>query len=127
SLRHNNWRDSVYNSSIIINLVGKAHDHIGKATERDYYYANFDLLKEIYNEFLKSSASIFIHISSLAAIEEYESNSYLDEKYPSNPHSFYGKSKREGELWLLSQKLPYGKKIIILRPPMVHGPGDKGN
>src|SRR5690606_36290322 len=31
------------------------------------------------------------------------------------------------EQWLMKQELPENKKLIILRPPMVHGPGDKGN
>ncbi|UZJ66447.1 sugar nucleotide-binding protein [Sphingobacterium sp. KU25419] len=44
-----------------------------------------------------------------------------------NPVSCYGKSKRAAEEWLLEQALPLGKKLIILRPPMVHGSGDKGN
>src|SRR5690606_10609542 len=46
---------------------------------------------------------------------------------PCNPASWYGKSKRAAEEWLLAQDVPEGKKLIILRPPMVHGPGDKGN
>jgi len=127
SLRSNDWQNRLRESDVVINLVGKAHDHRGTAKERDYYYANLDLLKEIYNQFTKSSASLFIHVSSLAALEEYESNDYLDERSPCNPHSFYGKSKRDAEKWLLVQSIPEGKKVIILRPPMVHGPGDKGN
>ncbi|WP_160069580.1 NAD-dependent epimerase/dehydratase family protein [Sphingobacterium bovisgrunnientis] len=127
SLRSEDWRFQLSTAKVIINLVGKAHDHKGTAIESDYYYANFDLLKEIYNEFIKSSASLLIHISSLAAVEEFESNDYLDEMASCNPKSFYGKSKREAEKWLLDQSIPRSKKIIILRPPMIHGPGDKGN
>ncbi|WP_313359959.1 sugar nucleotide-binding protein, partial [Empedobacter sp.] len=72
-------------------------------------------------------AKLLIHISSLAAIEEFESNTPLLEDHKANPQSFYGKSKRVAEEWLLEQNLPSSKKIIILRPPMVHGPSDKGN
>lgn len=127
SLRRSDWKQNLGESGVIINLVGKAHDHKGIAKERDYYYANVDLLKDVYSEFIKSSASLLIHISSLAAVEEFESNDYLDEKASCNPKSFYGKSKREAEKWLLNQSIPRSKKIIILRPPMIHGPGDKGN
>lgn len=76
---------------------------------------------------MTSDAKLFIHISSLAAIEEFENNTPLLEDHKANPQSFYGKSKRAAEEWLLGQNLPSRKKIIILRPPMVHGPGDKGN
>jgi len=127
SLRNENWRNKLENFDIFINLVGKAHDHNKIATEADFYNANLNLTKDIFNAFLKSDGYLFIHISSLAALEEFESTQPLTEDDICNPNSWYGKSKREAEIWLMNQKLPKNKKIIILRPPMVHGPGDKGN
>src|SRR5690606_3854836 len=118
SLRNSAWEKNIDNSNVFINLIGKAHDHKGKATKDEYYYVNVKLLKNIFEEFIKSSASLFIHISSLAAVEEFESTRPLDEKAFCNPISWYGKSKREAEEWLLNQKLPEGKKLIIIRPPM---------
>src|SRR5690606_4380484 len=73
SLRTKGWQEQVSSASVIVNLVGKAHDHKGTATERDYYYANFGLAKEVFQVFIESSASLLIHISSLAALEEFES------------------------------------------------------
>jgi len=127
SLRDPKWRQFDFNVDCIINLVGKAHDHKGEATEEDYYYANLQLAKEVFEAFVLSEAKLLIHISSLAALEEFESDKALSEKDECNPISWYGKSKRAAEQWLLKQELPPDKKLIILRPPMVHGPGDKGN
>lgn len=127
SLRDENWRSQISNAEVIVNLVGKAHDHKGTATEQDFHYANVDLAKEIFNEFLKSNAKLLIHISSIAAQEEFESSKPLKEENQYHPFSSYGKTKREAEEWLLQQNLPEKKKLIILRPPMVHGEGDKGN
>lgn len=110
-----------------INLIGKAHDHGGKATEEDYFYANYELVKILFNHFMASASRLFVHISSLAAIAEFESDHPLVESDPCHPHSAYGRSKRAAEEWLLQQVLPPEKKIVIVRPPMVHGPGDKGN
>lgn len=127
SLRKISWKDEVQSSNVIVNLVGKAHDHKGTATEQDFYYANTELAKEIFEVFINSDAKLFIHISSLAALEEVESETALTEDAMPHPLSWYGKSKRAAEEWLLQQALPKGKQLIILRPPMVHGPGDKGN
>lgn len=128
SLRHKNWCSEIEDkTNIFINLVGKAHDHKGSATAEDFFYANVELTKNIYNAFLQSSAKAFIHISSIAAVEETESIKKLTELDACHPFSHYGKTKREAELWLLAQKLPTDKKLIILRPPMIHGPEDKGN
>lgn len=127
SLRENNWQGKLEKSEVLINLIGKAHDHKGTAAEQDFYFANEALAKQVFEAFIKSEAKLLIHISSLAALEEIEASSPLKEVAQPNPQSWYGKSKRAGEEWLLNQTLPQGKKLIILRPPMVHGPGDKGN
>lgn len=127
SIRDKNWKVALQNSDVFINLIGKAHDHKGTATEQDFYYANVELAKQVFNAFKESNASLLIHISSLAALEELESNHELHEEDVPNPKSWYGKSKREAEKWLLDQDLPAHKKLVILRPPMVHGEGDKGN
>lgn len=127
SLRNSNWINLIEDKDILINLIGKAHDHNGDSTLDDYCFANVILTKEVFEGFLASKAHLLIHISSLAAVEELESNKPICESDLCRPISWYGKTKREAEIWLLSQKLPYNKKLIIVRPPMVHGPGDKGN
>jgi len=128
SLRSKSWQDEITNSTGgIINLVGLAHDHNGLATEQDYYYTNYELVKELFSCFLKSQSPLLIHISSLAAVEEFDRDEDITETSFCRPESWYGKSKRAAEEWLLSQALPEDKKVLIIRPPMVHGPGDKGN
>lgn len=128
SLRSANWSDLIgRDNGCVINLVGKAHDHKGIATKADYYFANLELAKQVFHAFFSSSAHLLIHISSLAALEELESDHPLSEDDECHPVSWYGKSKLAAEEWLMSQELPVGKKLIIVRPPMVHGPGDKGN
>lgn len=127
SMRNLDIINKSFTADCIVNLVGKAHDHNGNATESDYFQANFELAKQAFQIFLSSRAKVLIHVSSLAAIEEFKSDKGLSEKDECNPVSWYGKSKRAAEKWLLSQELPDDKKLIILRPPMVHGPGDKGN
>ncbi|WP_333889205.1 NAD-dependent epimerase/dehydratase family protein [Sphingobacterium siyangense] len=127
SLRDADWEKEALFGDVFINLVGKAHDHEKKATEADFYHANLELAMKSFQVFKDSSAKLFIHISSLAALEEYESNEPLTEDAICHPSSWYGKSKHAAEEWLLAQEIPKDKRLIILRPPMVHGPGDKGN
>lgn len=127
SLRSLTWKDHIERAAVIINLVGKAHEDHRNAKERDYYYVNVELAKETFETFKKSPAQLLIHVSSIAAVEEFEAEKPLDEQVACRPVSWYGRSKWEAEQWMLSQKLPSEKKIIILRPPMVHGNSDKGN
>lgn len=127
-IRQAKWREILPASSkVFINLIGKAHAHENDVDEATYYFANYEVVKLLFDEFIKSDVQLFIHVSSIAAVEENERNEILTEDSVCMPESAYGKSKRKAEEWLLSQTLPSNKKIIILRPPMVHGAGDKGN
>ena len=128
SLREKDWFNNLpKDANVFINCIGKAHDHKGTATEKDFYEANVEVVKTLFDEFLKSDAKLFIHISSIAAVEENERKEVLTEDSVGNPQSHYGKSKKAAEEYLLKQSLPSGKKLFILRPTMIHGEGDKGN
>lgn len=127
SLRDKDWRSKIDEFEILVNLVGKAHDHKGQACEQDYFFVNVGLVKEIFYAFIQSTATVLLHVSSIAALEEYSAEGMLTESDTCHPESWYGRSKREAEEWLLAQELPSNKKLIIIRPPMIHGPGDRGN
>lgn len=128
SLREKKWQENIHSdANVFINCIGKAHDHKGVATEKDFYYANLEIVKSLFQAFLESDAKLFIHISSIAVVEETEREGILNETSDQRPVSWYGKSKKAGEDFLLDQKISDDKKLIILRPTMIHGEGDKGN
>jgi nucleoside-diphosphate-sugar epimerase len=110
----------------IVHLAGKAHDLKKVSQPQDYYEANFELTKQLFNVFLKSDAKIFIFISSVKGAAD-TVEGILMEETTSNPQTHYGKSKLMAEKYILSQPLPAGKSYYILRPCMIHGPGNKGN
>lgn len=51
----------------------------------------------------------------------------LDEQHVPDPKTPFGRSKLAAEQYLLSQKLPEGKRLFVVRPCMIHGEGNKGN
>lgn len=110
----------------VIHLAGKAHDLKGKANYQEYVDINFELTKKIYDEFLKSEAKKFIFMSSVKAAADH-TDSPLTEDFTPSPTSSYGRSKLLAENYIISQPLPPGKAYFILRPCMIHGPGNKGN
>lgn len=110
----------------IIHLAGKAHDLKKTSDPEEYYQVNFELTKKLYDAFLKSSAKKFIFISSVKAVAD-SVEGVLTEKQEPNPQTDYGKSKLMAEQYIQSQELPEGKSYYILRPCMIHGPGNKGN
>ena len=114
------------NFDTVLHLAGKAHD-LKKVTSSDEYYkVNTELTKEIFNAFLASKAKVFITLSSVKAIADNVEGELSEEATP-NPITHYGKSKLLAEQYILSQPIPDGKRVYILRPCMIHGPGNKGN
>jgi len=111
---------------IVLHLAGKAHDLKKISNESIYYNVNTELTKRVFDNFLESEAKVFITISSVKAVAD-DLKSILKEDYIPKPTTHYGKSKLLAEEYILSKKIPNGKRVYILRPCMIHGPGNKGN
>ncbi len=113
-------------NDIIIHLAGKAHDLKNVTNSDEYYIVNTCLTKRIFDKFLLSDAKVFITLSSVKAVAD-TLKSELTEEYLPMPITHYGKSKLLAEEYILSKTIPDGKRFYILRPCMIHGPGNKGN
>ena len=111
---------------LVIHLAGKAHDLKNKSVYNEYIQVNTELTKTIYDAFLASNAKVFITLSSVKALAG-EGEGVLTEECIPNPASNYGKSKLLADEYILSKEIPEGKRVYILRPCMIHGPGNKGN
>ena len=111
---------------VVIHLAGKAHDLKNVSSSDEYYKVNTELTKEIFDAFLISEAKVFITLSSVKAVAD-EVDGELTEDVTPNPITHYGKSKLLADQYILSQPIPIGKRVYILRPCMIHGPGNKGN
>ena len=111
---------------VIVHLAGKAHDLQRATVPSAYYEINYELTKKLYDAFLKSNAKKFIFISSVKAVSDVVEGTLTEEEMP-KPLTHYGKSKLQAEMYIQNQPLPDGKMYYILRPCMIHGPGNKGN
>ena len=126
SVRYQPNQELIVNSDAIIHLAGKAHDLKKVSNPQDYYEANFELTKQLFDAFLTSEAAVFIFMSTVKAVADEVQGVLKEEEIP-NPKTHYGIAKRLAEEYILSQELPKGKRVYILRPCMIHGPGNKGN
>ncbi len=113
-------------SDIVVHLAGKAHDLKNVTDFSEYYTVNTELTKKLFDAFLLSDAKVFITLSSVKAAAD-TLESVLTEDCLPNPNTHYGKSKLLAEEYILSKTIPAGKRVYILRPTMIHGPGNKGN
>lgn len=114
------------NTDVVIHLAGKAHDLKNISSPDEYYEVNTELTKKVFVAFLASEAKVFITLSSVKAVAD-EVLGELSEGATPNPITHYGKSKLLAEKYILSKEIPEGKRVYILRPCMIHGPGNNGN
>jgi len=110
----------------VIHLAGKAHDLKNTISSGEYYEVNTELTKKVFDAFLASQAKVFITLSSVKAVADQVEGELTEQTHP-NPITHYGKSKLLAEQYIFSKEIPEGKRVYILRPCMIHGPGNKGN
>lgn len=111
---------------VVIHLAGKAHDLKKVSNPKEYYEANFELTKQLFDAFLESNATVFIFMSTVKAAADVVRTQLTEEILP-NPKTHYGIAKLKAENYILEKQLNDNKKVYILRPCMIHGPGNKGN
>src|SRR5690606_15400334 len=112
-------------ANAIIHLAGKAHDMEAGDVE-EYFRINRDLTISLFDEFLVSNLRDFFFFSSVKAVAD-TVEKVLHENSTPLPKTPYGQSKLAAEQYILSKALPEGKRVFIIRPCMIHGPGNKGN
>ena len=114
----------------IIHLAGKAHDTKNQAAAEVYFKVNTGLTQKIYDYYQKSSATKFIFFSTAKAVADKVEGILTEDVIPA-PAGPYGESKIKAEEYILghmdASTGSESKQVYILRPCMIHGPGNKGN
>ncbi|EGP5197590.1 NAD-dependent epimerase/dehydratase family protein, partial [Enterococcus faecium] len=136
SVRGDAWREHDFSRyDTVFHVAGIAHADVSKVSEETkqlYYAVNRDLAIETakkYKQDLSGKNGQFIYMSSIIIYGE-ETNinkkRVITPDTKPNPSNFYGDSKLQAEIGL--QPLDDDTfHVAILRPPMIYGPGSKGN
>ena len=129
----------------IIHLAGKAHDTKNQSAAETYFKVNTELTKKIFDWYLAHpTAKKFIQFSTVKSAADRVEGDYLTEECVPTPVGPYGESKIAAENYIIEKfapealKRPFhnftdedavmdAKKVYIMRPCMIHGPGNKGN
>lgn len=129
----------------VIHLAGKAHDTRNKSAADVYFKVNTGLTQRIFDWYLKQpSAHKFIFFSTVKSAADRVEGEFLTEDCIPTPVGPYGESKIKAENYIIdhfapealsrpfhnfddSDSIVSGKKVYIMRPCMIHGPGNKGN
>lgn len=124
-MRDPNWKNFDFSKfDVVFHVAGIAHVSTKKSMKDLYFKVNRDLTIETAVKAKESGVKQFIFMSSMIVYNSKETRITKDTK--PNPDNFYGLSKlqaEEGILPLQSETF----NVVVLRPPMIYGPGSKGN
>ena len=127
------WREKDFSCyDAIYHVAGIAHSDNGKISpekEKLYYAVNTDLTVETAKKAMADGVRQFIFMSSAIVYGESTPIGHprvVTAQTPLTPANCYGDSKVQAEKGIL----PLNSRdfhVVILRPPMIYGPGSKGN
>lgn len=112
----------------VVHLIAKTHsdDAADPSALPSYRRVNVDITDALLQASSQAGVRKFLYLSSIKAVgEETPMDEPFTEKSPCRPEDCYGITKREAE----ERVLRYAESMntIILRPPLIYGPGVKGN
>ena len=133
SMRDGAWRGEDFTGfDVVYHVAGLAHSDNGRISPekaQKYYEINTDLTKELAKKAKREGVKQFIFMSSAIVYGDSAPigrRRRIDRSTVCTPANCYGDSKLQAELGLRRLE-DTNFRVVILRPPMIYGPGCKGN
>ncbi|ODU13890.1 MAG: NAD-dependent dehydratase [Thiobacillus sp. SCN 64-35] len=122
------WRAVLAGCDAVVHLAARVHVmHDTAADPLALYRAtNTDATLNLARQAAQAGVKRFVFISSIKVNGEGRADAYRETDAPA-PEDAYAISKWEAEqgLWRIAQET--GLEVVVLRPPLVYGPGVKAN
>lgn len=126
---NNRWQEADFSEyDVVFHVAGIAHVDPKPSMAPLYYKVNRDLTVDIARTAKEAGVKQFIFMSSEIVYhcsKSLKPHVIMPDTQP-EPNDFYGDSKLQAEKGLYELECPLFK-VAILRPPMIYGPGCKGN
>jgi len=122
------WTRATANSDFVVHLAGRAHvmrEHTVNPITA-YREVNVAGTVNLANSAVSAGVKRFIYMSSVKVNGEENDQAYTELK-DACPNDPYGMSKMEAELELMKIATKNKMELVIIRPPLVYGPGVKAN
>lgn len=105
-------------------MAGLAHSSPKDDEKEKYYAINRDLAIEVARKAKQDGCAQFVFMSSVIVYGSH--HTLITKDTPLCPDNFYGDSKKQAEEGILVLQ-DENFCVSIVRPPMIYGPGSKGN
>lgn len=122
------WSAALADVDVVVHLAGRAHvpKEQGRALDA-YRRVNLEGTENLARQAAARGVRRLVYVSSVKVNGEETRGRPFTENDPPHPEDPYGISKWEAEQTLAEVAAATGLETTVLRPPLVHGPGVKGN
>jgi len=126
----NDWTAALRNVDRIVHLAARVHVMNDSSSDplAEFRRVNVDGTANLALQAAAAGVSRFVYLSSIKVNGEFtqEGHPFTADDDPS-PEDPYGVSKHEAEQTLRQIAVDTGMEVVIIRPPLVYGPGVKAN
>ena len=124
------WRDALRNQDIVVHTVARVHQMVESRKDplSEYRHVNTLGTANLAQQAASMGVKRFVFLSSIKVNGEFTAigEPFTAEDAPA-PVDPYGISKSEAEAELFRISAATGMEIVVVRPPLVYGPGVKAN
>ena len=123
-----NWKPALADCHAVIHLAARVHIMADKSTNplTEFRAVNTEGTLNLARQAAQVGVKRFIFVSSIKVNGEGRNEPYRETDLPA-PQDPYAVSKWEAEQGLAAIGLETGLEVVILRPPLVYGPGVRAN
>lgn len=123
------WHSCLKDVQLVVHLAGLAHVpcRIEKNTAHLFFSANHEGTRNLAIQAARHGVKRFVFMSSVLVNGNANTAGPFSENDRATPQNAYAASKFEAEKSLEKIGTETGMEVVILRPPLVYGPGVKAN
>jgi nucleoside-diphosphate-sugar epimerase len=123
------WSSALRDIEVIVHLVARTHvmRSYGDDDLRLYRRINVGGTRRLAEQAAQKGVRRFVFVSSIKVNGERTSDRPFRSSDPPSPEDAYGISKREAEEVLADVATRHDMETVVVRPPLVYGPGVRGN
>ena len=124
-----NWEHAVTDIDTVVHLAARVHVMKEHATDplKEFRAINTEGTLQLAKQAAAAGVKRFVFMSTIGVNGDNSGDKpYMESDQP-HPHNPYSVSKYEAELALQRISLETGMEVVIIRAPLVYGPGNPGN
>lgn len=125
---HTDWSSALDGAEVFVHLASRVHVMNDSGSDIDGLYQETNTFGTLHLAQQAADAGVkrFVFVSSVKVNGEERDEAYSEDDQPA-PIGPYATSKRDAELGLWEIADRSGMEVVVIRPPLVYGPGVKAN